>query len=124
MAFSPVSAPIFVSVFPLDKSNSGLKFWRWMGDLIPQLGAMPNHWIWSLQVLSPCKSHAIYQYIGFHAQSIILIPTSSFRDMHFSLSFKKIFVLCKYNIMQPNHSSIHTYPPLSFAISSPKEHKN
>ena len=53
MAFPSVSAPLFVPIFPLDRSNSGLKFWRWMGGPIPQLGAVPNLWIWSLQVLSP-----------------------------------------------------------------------
>ena len=53
MAFPSVSAPLFVPVFPLDRSNSGLKFLRWVGGPIPQLGAMPNLWIWSLQVLSP-----------------------------------------------------------------------
>ena len=29
---------IFVPVFPLDRSNSWLKFWRWVGGPIPQLG--------------------------------------------------------------------------------------
>jgi len=46
-----VSAPFF-SVFPLDRSNSGLKFLRWVGGPIPQTGAGPNLWIWSLQVVS------------------------------------------------------------------------
>jgi len=49
MALPSVSAPLFVPVCPLDRSNSGLKFWRWMGALIPQLGAKPNLWIWSQQ---------------------------------------------------------------------------
>jgi hypothetical protein len=39
MAFPSVSAPLFVPVFPLDRSNSGLKFWRWVGGPIPQLGS-------------------------------------------------------------------------------------
>ena len=30
-----------------------VKFFRWVGSPIPQLGAIPNLWIWSLQVLSP-----------------------------------------------------------------------
>jgi hypothetical protein len=52
MAFPPVSVLLFVPVFPLDRSNSGLKFWRWVGSPIPQWG-MPNLWIWSRQVLPP-----------------------------------------------------------------------
>jgi hypothetical protein len=43
----------FVPVFPLDRNNSGLKNLRWMGGPIPQLGAMPIYWRWSLRVLSP-----------------------------------------------------------------------
>jgi hypothetical protein len=39
-------------VFPLDRSNFGLIFLRWVGGPIPQPGAVPNHWIWSLKVLS------------------------------------------------------------------------
>ena len=53
MAFSSVSAPHFVPVFPLDRSNSGLKILRRVGVPIPQPGAMPNFSIRSLQVLSP-----------------------------------------------------------------------
>jgi hypothetical protein len=53
MTFPSISVPLFVPVFPLDRSNSGLKFLRWVGGPIPQLEAMPIHWIWSLQVLSP-----------------------------------------------------------------------
>jgi hypothetical protein len=37
MAVSSVSAPFFVLIFPLDRSNSGLKFWRWVGGPIPQI---------------------------------------------------------------------------------------
>jgi hypothetical protein len=48
-----VSVPLFVPVFPLDRSNSGLIFGRWVGGHIPQTGAVPNLWIWSVQVLSP-----------------------------------------------------------------------
>jgi hypothetical protein len=36
MAFLSVSTPLFVPVFPLDSSNSGLKFWRWVVGLLPQ----------------------------------------------------------------------------------------
>ena len=44
-AFPSVSAPLFVSVFPLDRSNSELIFLRWVGGLIPQLGIVPNLYI-------------------------------------------------------------------------------
>jgi hypothetical protein len=53
MAFPSVSVPFFVSAFPLDRNDSGLKFLRWVGSPIPQLGAMPVYWRWSLQILSP-----------------------------------------------------------------------
>jgi hypothetical protein len=53
MAFPSVSTLLFAPVFPLDRSNSGLKFLRWVGGRIPQLEAVSNLWIWSLQVLSP-----------------------------------------------------------------------
>jgi hypothetical protein len=42
MAFLSILAPLFVPVFLLDMSNSGLKFWRWVGDLIPQPGSCLN----------------------------------------------------------------------------------
>ena len=38
---------------PLDRNNSGLKILRWVGGSIPQPGAMPKLWIWSIEVLSP-----------------------------------------------------------------------
>lgn len=53
MAFPSGFALLFVSVFPLEWSNSGLKFLRWVGGPMPQLGAIANIWIWSLQVLFP-----------------------------------------------------------------------
>jgi hypothetical protein len=31
MAFPSVSVPFFVSAFPLDRNNSGLKILRWVG---------------------------------------------------------------------------------------------
>jgi hypothetical protein len=52
MAFLSVSAPLFVPAFLLDRNNSGLIFFRWVGILIPQTGARPNQWIWSLLILS------------------------------------------------------------------------
>ena len=53
MAFPSVSAPLFVPEFSLDRNNSGLIFLRWVAGPIPYPRAMPNHWIWSLQFLSP-----------------------------------------------------------------------
>ena len=53
MAFPSVSTPLFVPVFLLDRSNSVLIVLRWVCGPIPQLGAMPNLWMWSLWVLSP-----------------------------------------------------------------------
>jgi hypothetical protein len=53
MALPSVSAPFFVPVFPLHRNNSGLKTLTWVGDPVPHLGAVPNYWRWSLQVLSP-----------------------------------------------------------------------
>jgi hypothetical protein len=40
LSFS-LSAPLFVLVFALDQSNSGLNFWRWVRGSIPQLGEPP-----------------------------------------------------------------------------------
>ena len=52
---SPFLPFLFYS-FPalhFDRRNFELIFLRWVGSPIPQLGAMPIHWIWFLQVLSP-----------------------------------------------------------------------
>jgi hypothetical protein len=38
MAFTSVSVPLFVPVFPLEWSNTQLKFWKWVGGPIPQTG--------------------------------------------------------------------------------------
>jgi hypothetical protein len=43
---------IFVSEFPLDRNNTGLKILRWVDGPIIQLGAMFIYWTWSLQVVS------------------------------------------------------------------------
>jgi hypothetical protein len=51
--FPSVSAPLFIPIFPLDKSHFGLKVWRQVCGLILQPGALTNFWIWSLQVLLP-----------------------------------------------------------------------
>jgi hypothetical protein len=40
MPFPSVSALLFVPVFPLDRSNSGLKFWKWVGGPNPSTGSL------------------------------------------------------------------------------------
>jgi hypothetical protein len=45
IAVLSVFALLFVPVFPLDRSNSGLIFLKWVGGVIFQLGAVPNLWI-------------------------------------------------------------------------------
>jgi hypothetical protein len=52
LACPSVSVPLSVPVFPLDRSISGLKILKCVGSPIPQLGAVPIYWRWSLQVLS------------------------------------------------------------------------
>jgi hypothetical protein len=54
MAFPLVSIPLFVPVFPLDQSNYGLKFWRWVSGAIPQPG---GHAYPLSMVLTGCPSH-------------------------------------------------------------------
>jgi hypothetical protein len=44
MAFLSVSAPFFVPAFPLERDNTELKIFRWMGGLFPPQGAMPFYW--------------------------------------------------------------------------------
>ena len=64
VAFRSVSTPLFVPVFTLYRSNSGLKILRWVGGSIPQLEAVPNLRIWSLQVFSPfCWVFQLMPYI-------------------------------------------------------------
>jgi hypothetical protein len=45
MAFPSVSDLLFVLVFPLNRSNSGLKILRTVCGPIPQPGALSNLWI-------------------------------------------------------------------------------
>jgi hypothetical protein len=52
VAFPSVPAPLFVPIFPLDK-QFWVKILRRVSDPIPELGAVPKLWIWSLQVPSP-----------------------------------------------------------------------
>ena len=49
---STVSVLLVMPVFSLARNNSRLIFLRWISGPILQLGALPNLWIWSLQVLS------------------------------------------------------------------------
>jgi hypothetical protein len=44
MAFPSVSAPVFDSVFPLDRNISGLKSLNFVGGLISQVGAVSIYW--------------------------------------------------------------------------------
>jgi hypothetical protein len=53
MVFPSISAPFFVPAFPLDRSNPGLIFLRWVGGPSFNQVAVPNLWVRSLQVLSP-----------------------------------------------------------------------
>ena len=53
MSFPSLSAPLFFSALPFDKSNSGLISLKWVGSLISQPGAVSTHWIWSPEVLPP-----------------------------------------------------------------------
>jgi hypothetical protein len=41
MDFPSVSALLFVPAFPFESWNSRLIFLRWVGDPMPQLGAVP-----------------------------------------------------------------------------------
>ena len=61
MAFSSVSAPHFVPVFPLDRSNSGLKILRRVGVPIPPLLVHPPA---SLSWHSPTLGHQPIQAQG------------------------------------------------------------
>jgi hypothetical protein len=42
MVFSSVSASLFVPVFPLHRSPSEVRIWRWVGGPIPQTGVLPD----------------------------------------------------------------------------------
>ena len=53
MVFSSDSTLLFILCYPVDRNNSRLKILRWVGGSIPQPGAMPKLWIWSIEVLSP-----------------------------------------------------------------------
>jgi len=100
MAFPSVSAPVFVPIFSFDRSSSGLIFLRWVGGPIPQLGAMPIHWIWSLQVLSPlCWV--------FRLMSSLLGPGNLLGPWHLGLSSGF-----------PQFPTPHCYTPL-FSFLSP-----
>ena len=68
-----------VSVFPLDRSNSGLKFLRRVGGPIPQSGTVPNLSIWTLRVLSPLC-------LVFQLRSSQLCPGSLLLSWHLGLS--------------------------------------
>jgi len=79
MAFPADSAPLFVPEFPFDRRNSGLIFLRWVGGPIPQLSAVPNHWIRSPQVLSSLRW-------VFWLKSSLLSPGNFLGPWHLGLS--------------------------------------
>ena len=82
MTFPSVSTLHFVLIFPLDRSNSGLKIWRCVGDPIHQLRSLPNLWICSLQVLSlPTPFCSAFQLI-----LSLLGPGSLLLSWHLGLS--------------------------------------
>jgi hypothetical protein len=109
MAFPSVSAPLFVPVFPLDRSYSGLKFLRWLSGPIPQPGAVRNLWIWSLQVLSPL-------WLGISAN---VIPVGSWEPLAF-LAYGAFWWLPPDPYPPLLHTSIQIPDPLYIStISSP-----
>jgi hypothetical protein len=55
MALPSVSAPLFVSVIPLDRKISGLKTFRWMCSPIPQWAAVSIYWSWKGDHLVWCQ---------------------------------------------------------------------
>jgi len=53
MTFLSVSSPLFVLAFSFDRRISRLLFLRLVGGSISQLGTVPLHHVWSLQVVFP-----------------------------------------------------------------------
>jgi hypothetical protein len=61
MTFPSDSDPLFVSAFPLNRKDSGLKLLRFMGAPVPPVGiamppqeiAMPIYWRWSYKFYLP-----------------------------------------------------------------------
>ena len=75
MAFNSVSDLLFVPLFPIDRNNSELKFCRCVGGPIPQLGAMPNLWLLSRQILLP--DSGIFQLISSLYWDFLVATNSS-----------------------------------------------
>lgn len=105
MAFPLVCAPQFVSLYLLDRYKSVLKLWRWVGGPILPLGALPNLWIWSLQVLPPLCW--VFQLISSQ-----LGPGSSLFSWHLGLSGG-------YPQFPISHCSISLFNFLTLGISHP-----
>ena len=100
-----VSAPLFVPAFPFQGKNSELRFLRWMGVPIPQLKAMPIHWIDSLQVLSPLCW--VFQLI-----SSPLVPGNLLLPWHLGLSNSYLqFPIPDCYTPLLNFMTICTFPP-------------
>jgi hypothetical protein len=95
MAFPSKLTPHFVPVFPLDRSLSGLRIWRWVSGSNPQPGALPNLWIWS----ETDKSLLAQALVWF----IVL-------SMHFfavlSMEYPLSFVLADYVIITESYSMV------------------
>ena len=87
MAFPSVSAPVFVSVFPINRSNSGLKFWRRVGGpIVNRGGGMPNLQKQSQQVPFP-----------FSGISAIIIPMGCWETLAL-LASGTFWMLFQYHI--------------------------
>jgi hypothetical protein len=79
MAFPSVSTPLFVPVFPLDRSNFGLKFWEGWED--PSLNQRPCITSW----------YGLYRFslsplLGISANAIPLGPVSLLLSWHLGIS--------------------------------------
>ena len=121
---------LFVPAFPFDRRNSELIFLRWVGGPILQRGAVPIHWIWSLQILSPvCWV--------FWLMSSLLGPRNLLGPWHlelftgypqfpfsycYSIPFKFLTVHTSPSPLYLNQLPLFPPPPLSFSNLSLPQH--
>lgn len=118
MGFPSVFAPHLSPVFTLHRSNSGFKIWRGVGGPITHLGALPNLYIWSLQVLFPF----------FWVFYIILSPLGPGRlllnwYLVFSVDYSQFPILHCYRPLTIPISLIYlTLPPFPFPLLSSPSH--
>ena len=127
MAFPSGYAPIFVPIFPLDSSSSGLKSLRRVGGPILQVGNVSILFIWFLQVLSPlCR---VFQLMSFPlcTGSILLSWNLGLSDGYFcspspiathlcSISWSSLHLLY---ILSHLILTLFTSPPPPFPQSPP-----